>query len=78
MNSQEITAIFDGQSLQLESPLNLEVGTRVKITVETLLAPKDTPKTFLQTAQSLQLQGEPDWSENIDQYLYGNSIAEDD
>ncbi|MDT9215698.1 MAG: hypothetical protein P5697_19745 [Limnospira sp. PMC 1256.20] len=50
----------------------------VKITVETLFAPKDTPKTFLQTAQSLQLQGKPDWSENIDQYLYGNSITEDD
>ncbi|GAB4306322.1 MAG: hypothetical protein Fur0025_48350 [Oscillatoriaceae cyanobacterium] len=76
MNNQEITAIFDGQSLQLESPLNLEVGTRVKITVETLLAPKDTPKTFLQTAQSLQLQGDPDWSENIDQYLYGNSSGD--
>lgn len=78
MNSQEITAIFDGQSLKLESPLNLEIGTRVKITVETLLETKDTPKTFLQTAQSLQLQGEPDWSETIDQYLYGDSIAEDD
>ncbi|CDM98243.1 hypothetical protein SPLC1_S202170 [Arthrospira platensis C1] len=50
----------------------------MKITVETLFAPKDTPKTFLQTAQSLQLQGKPDWSENIDQYLYGNSITEDD
>ncbi|AMW26960.1 MULTISPECIES: hypothetical protein [Arthrospira] len=69
MNSQEITAIFDGQSLKLESPLNLEVGTRVKITVETLSPPKYTPKTFLQTAQSLKLQGAPDWSENIDQYL---------
>ncbi|KOR37829.1 hypothetical protein AM228_05075 [Planktothricoides sp. SR001] len=78
MNSQEITAIFDGQSLQLESPLNLEIGTRVKVTVETLLPPKNTPKTFLQTAQSLQLQGEPDWSENIDQYLYGNSITDNE
>ncbi|MGB3190455.1 MAG: hypothetical protein WBB43_13665 [Limnoraphis sp.] len=78
MNIQEITAIFDGQSLQLESPLNLEVGTRVKITVETLLPPNNTPKTFLQTAQSLQLQGDPDWSENIDQYLYGYSTADHD
>ena len=32
------------------------------------------PKTFLETAQSLQLQGEPDWSEKIDQYLSGETI----
>lgn len=70
MNCQEITAIFDGQSLKLESPLNLEIGTRVKITVETLLGTKNTQKTFLQTAQSLQLKGDPDWSETIDKYLY--------
>lgn len=78
MNSQEIIAIFDGQSLQLESPLNLKIGTRVKITVETLSPPKEQQKTFLQTALSLNLQGDPDWSENIDQYLYGNLTAEND
>jgi len=30
----------------------------------------------LQTAKSLKLQGNPDWSENIDQYLYGESNSE--
>ena len=64
---QEINAIFDGKSLQLESPLNLDVGTRVKIIVETILPQEQSPKTFLETAQSLQLQGNPDWSEKIDQ-----------
>lgn len=78
MNSQEIIAIFDGQSLQLESPLNLEIGTRVKVTVETLSPLKEKQKTFLQTARSLNLEGDPDWSENIDQYLYGNLVAEND
>lgn len=78
MNSQQIIAIFDGQSLQLESPLNLEIGTRVKITVETLSPPKEQQKTFLQTARSLHLEGDPDWSENIDQYLYGNLATEND
>jgi len=34
MNNKKINAVFDGQSLQLESPLNLEIGTRVQITVE--------------------------------------------
>lgn len=33
-------------------------------------------KTFLETAQSLNLQGVPDWSEKIDQYLYGDTRSE--
>jgi hypothetical protein len=73
---QEINAIFDGKSLQLESPLNLDVGTRVKIIVETILPQKHPPKTFLETAQSLELQGNPDWSDKIDQYLYGETVSD--
>jgi hypothetical protein len=72
---QEINAIFDGKSLPMESPLNLDVGTRVKIIVETILPQKHPPKTFLETAQSLELQGNPDWSEKIDQYLYGETVS---
>jgi hypothetical protein len=69
--SQQLEAIFDGTSLQLQEPLNLEIGTRVRIIVESIEPIESTqPKTFLQTARSLQLQGEPDWSEKIDQYLY--------
>ena len=37
-----------------------------------------SPKTFLETAQSLKLQGEPDWSEKIDQYLSGETIDHND
>ncbi|MDB9311854.1 hypothetical protein PN462_01980 [Spirulina sp. CS-785/01] len=76
--SQELNAIFDGQSLQLESPLNLEAGTRVKIIVETILPQESQPNSFLKTAQSLQLQGNPDWSEKVDQYLYGDIVSEND
>jgi hypothetical protein len=36
------------------------------------------PKTFLQTAQSLKLQGKPDWSEKIDHYLYGETLSDND
>ena len=48
--------------------------------MESVLLPdeKERPKTFLQTAKSLQLQGEPDWSENIDRYLYGDRIVDND
>ncbi|MBE9058456.1 MULTISPECIES: hypothetical protein [Sphaerospermopsis] len=73
---QELEGIFDGTALQLESPLNLAVGTRVRIIVETVLPNEQKqPKTFLQTAKSLQLQGEPDWSEKIDQYLYEETVS---
>ncbi|WP_243406863.1 hypothetical protein [Cuspidothrix issatschenkoi] len=34
---QELEATFDGTALQLEAPLNLAVGTRVRIIVETVL-----------------------------------------
>lgn len=63
------------QSSQLEEPLNLAAGTRVTIIIESVLPNEiKSPKTFLETAQSLQLQGEPDWSEKIDQYLSGETI----
>jgi hypothetical protein len=76
---QELEATFDGTALQLEAPLNLAVGTRVRIIVETVLPNEQKkPKTFLQTAKSLKLQGEPDWSEKIDQYLYGETVSVDD
>ena len=77
--SQQLEATFDGTSLQLEEPLNLAIGTRVRIIVESI-APIESiqPKSFLQTAQFLQLQGEPDWSEKIDQYLYGETASSND
>ncbi len=75
---QEVEAIFDGVALQPESPLTLETGTRVRIIVESILPDEQKqPKTFLQTAKSLQLQGKSDWSEKID-HLYGESVPEDD
>lgn len=74
---QEVEAIFDGTALQLEVPLNLAIGTKVRVIVESVV-PNEVkpPKTFLKTAQSLNLHGEPDWSEKIDQYLYGETIAD--
>jgi hypothetical protein len=75
---QELEAVFDGTDLQLDVPLNLAIGIRVRIIIESVVSNEELtpPKTFLRTAQSLQLQGEPDWSEKIDQYLYGETIAD--
>ena len=76
---QELEAIFDGIALKPEVPLNLVAGTRVRIIVESVLPNEVQPtRTFLKTAQSLKLQGEPDWSEKIDQHLYGEILASND
>jgi hypothetical protein len=78
MMLQELEAVFDGTALQLEVPLNLAPGTRVRSIVENVPDEVKQPKTFLQTAQSLELQGVPDWSEKIDQYLYGETLPDND
>ncbi len=74
---QILEAVFDGNTLHPTVPLNLEIGTRVRITVESVV-PKtpEKPASFLQTAKSLQLQGAPDWSANLDHYLYGDATQE--
>lgn len=71
---QTLDALFDGETLVPEVPLNIKSGTRVRIIIESLSPEaKTTPKSFLQTAKSLNLEGNLNWSENIDQYLYGEN-----
>jgi hypothetical protein len=75
---QELEAVFDGAAFLPEEALDLAPGTRVKLIVEMIPSEEQKkPKSFLQTAQSLQLQGEVDWSEKIDQYLYGDTSSGD-
>jgi predicted DNA-binding antitoxin AbrB/MazE fold protein len=72
---QELEAVFNGAVFLPEEALDLASGTRVKLTVEMIPSEeRKKPKSFLQTAQSLQLQGEADWSEKTDQYLYGDAL----
>jgi hypothetical protein len=66
-----IEATFDGEVLRPEEPLTLAPNTRVRITIETLPLNGDKPMSFLDTARSLSLEGPPDWSANVDKYLYG-------
>ena len=73
---QKLEATFDGTALQPDAPLDLAPGTKVQIIIEDIVSDESPPpKSFLQTAQSLNLEGEPDWSEKIDQYLYGEIIS---
>jgi len=68
---QTVDATFDGAVLRPDSPLPLDANTRVRLTVETLQEAADAPASFLATARSLKLEGPPDWSANLDHYIYG-------
>ncbi len=63
-----IEAVYDGKVFLPVEPITLEPNTRVKISVE---ANEGEPFSFLTVAQSLNLDGPPDWSAKLDEYLYG-------
>jgi len=69
--TQTLEAIFDGEVLRPESSIDLQPNTKVRLTVEIIEQNVEKPKSFLETSRSLKLQGSPDWSEKIDDYLYG-------
>jgi hypothetical protein len=52
-------------------PIALAPNTRVRMTIETISSAKGEAVSFLRTACTLNLDGPPDWSANIDEYLYG-------
>ena len=39
--------------------------------------PEQAPKSFLQVARSLRLQGPADWSSRLDDYLYGGATLDE-
>jgi len=63
-----IEAIYDGKNFLPVTPPALKPDTRAKI----IVTPHETKSaSFLNTARSLNLDGPPDWSEKLDEYLYG-------
>lgn len=65
-----MNAIFDGEVLRPDEPLELEPNTRVRITIETTERPVAKASSFLRTARSLNLEGPSDWSARFEEYLY--------
>jgi len=65
-------AIFDGKVFKPIEACGLSANTRVKLRVESVPVPKGKPYSSLQTALALKLEGPSDWSEKLDDYLYGN------
>ena len=66
-----IDAVFDGKVFHPEQPVTLKANTRVRIVIDNLSDENNELTSFLETAESLQLDGPSDWSENLDKYLYG-------
>ena len=73
-----IEARFDGRVFLPTEPLALEPNTCVWITIETIPSATDESTSFLRTARALNLDGPPDWSENVDKYLYGGEPQHDE
>lgn len=68
--SQTVEATFDGSVFRPDALPAMEPNTRVRLTLE-VLPVKSEEGSFLDTAESLRLQGPSDWSANLDHYLYG-------
>jgi predicted DNA-binding antitoxin AbrB/MazE fold protein len=72
-----IDATFDGEVFRPSRPVNLQPNTPVRITIEETTPRLGEPYSSLRFMKSLKLEGPPDWSANLDKYLYGNPGGEE-
>lgn len=70
--TMQIEAVYDGEVLRPEKPLDLPPHVKVSITIETSERSIAEPYAFLDAALSLNLPGPTDWSANLREYLYPN------
>jgi len=82
--SQIVTAVFDGQVLRPDTPLDMQLGKRYVITISTESEIHVSPETATRTKEETYgdawdvlkafagtVQAPPDWSIGHDHYLYG-------
>ena len=62
--------IYDGKVFHPEESVELEPDTRVRVILEATEPVRPQPRSFLRTARTLQLDGPPDWSSHVEEYLY--------
>ncbi len=67
--TNKVEALYDGKVFRPTEPIALAPNTRVRITIESLPPAEREAPSFLRTARALELEGPPDWSENVDAYL---------
>ena len=70
--SQTVTAVFDGEVLRPDTPLDLEPNARYVLTIQP--APSRTEHNIWDTLERLAgtVDAPPDWSSEQDHYLYGS------
>jgi hypothetical protein len=88
MMTTTVDATFDGEVFRPTQPVHLQPNTPVKLTVETAATLRaageareqaGAPYAFFDVARSLKIEdGPPDWSSNIDKYLYGEKLHGED
>ncbi|HID28387.1 MAG TPA: DUF104 domain-containing protein [Desulfobacterales bacterium] len=71
-------AIFDGEVLRPQEPVELEPNTPVRITIETTEPSETKAGSFFRIARSLPLEGPSDWSARFEDYLYGREMGNND
>jgi hypothetical protein len=78
-------ATFDGEVLRPESPIPLAPDTRVRVTIdaepeepEKPVRGECDPYAWLDFLESANLDGPPDWSERLHEYLYGEGARRDE
>jgi hypothetical protein len=76
--SQTLDAVFDGNVFRPDEPIQLEPNTRVRLTIEPATTTAQPRESFLRVARSLNLDGPPDWSSRLDEYLYGETKISDE
>lgn len=71
--TEQLDAVFDGEVFRpARKPVGVPPNARVTLTVRTQApaASAGEPYAFLKVAAAANLEGPPDWSERLDDYLY--------
>jgi len=69
--TRTVYATYDGEVLRPDEPMPLAPNTRVLLTVESDVPAARHSGSFLAVAEELDLDGPPEWSARVDEYLYG-------
>ncbi|TAL67065.1 MAG: hypothetical protein EPN82_15955 [Bacteroidetes bacterium] len=64
-----LIATYKKRTLILDKDLPLQPKTKVKVTID--LPIKEEKKSFLEQAIELDFDAPADWSQKVDEYLYG-------
>ena len=73
-------ATYDGETFRPEGPISLEPNTRVRVFVAEKFEDIKAGEPFcsLRAMLAANLNGPPDWSERIHEYLYGEDCRSDE